>query len=100
VVDVHGSAGTRGRAYIAAALEREADAVEHAPIGRRNHTLNASTHALARFVASGELDSTTVINTMSDAAHAAGLEGEVGPPHTGEVGPTIASAFRARGVDL
>jgi hypothetical protein len=91
--------------YVRAAVEQEARTVATTPegggsYGGRNKQLNVSTYALARFVANGELDATTVVTAMTDAARAAGLTGEVGPPHKGEIGPTIASAFKARGIIL
>ena len=43
------SKARNARPYISVAVDAEVQAVAHAPNGKRNKTLNASTYALARF---------------------------------------------------
>jgi len=61
---------TKGPAYAAAALEGEADAVAHAPVGLRNTTLNAAAWALAR----PELDDLVTADDIEDALVPAAVE--------------------------
>jgi putative DNA primase/helicase len=72
-------------------VEEECGFVAHAPEGTRNDQLNRSAFALARFVATGELDATDVARRLAFAAARAGLPSR-------EIERTIVSAFSGRGV--
>ena len=82
-------AGRNPDRYVAAALNRELDAVASAPPGRRNDQLNESAFNVARFVAAGQLDGTRTAAGLLDAALRAGLTEH-------ESLRTIRSAFDAR----
>jgi putative DNA primase/helicase len=88
-----GQSGGQGERYVLKALEDELALVAAAPSGRRNHQLNASAHALFRFVADNRIDRDVVVRGLEAAAQHAGL-------HAREALPTIRSAARARGVGL
>lgn len=79
-----------GARYIAAAIEAECAELARTPKGGRNHQLNSSAYALARFVADGRIDAPTVARSLAYAASRAGLGGR-------EIEKTVRSAFRARG---
>lgn len=79
--------------YVDVVLRREVAAVETAPEGTRNATLNRAAFALARFVADGKASAYDITRCLAAAATRAGL-GEV------EIERTIRSAFRAREVRL
>ncbi|MFN2555684.1 MAG: hypothetical protein ABR592_02220 [Nitriliruptorales bacterium] len=59
-----------------------------APVGERNHQLNASAFALGQLVAGGALPLELVVSRLIDAAARAGLHGS-------EVEATIASGLRS-----
>lgn len=85
-------AGTpRRRAYVIAAIEREATELASTPPGGRNNRLNEAAYALARFVATGEARADKLADLLADAARTAGLDDF-------EIDRTIKSAFEARGV--
>jgi hypothetical protein len=65
----------RGRQtrYAQAALEGEAQAVQRAPEGTRNATLNRAAFKLGTLVGAGLLDEATVWTTLADAGEAVGL---------------------------
>jgi hypothetical protein len=77
-------------AYVRAAFEAEVAAVAGAWEGSRNAQLNKSAFALARFVATGDLERDVAVAALSAAAEHAGL----GPVETTR---TLRSAFTARG---
>jgi hypothetical protein len=66
--------GASGQGYADTALTREVDAVRSAPPGARNHVLNKAAFSLGQLVAGGELDETTVISALTEAARQAGLD--------------------------
>jgi hypothetical protein len=66
--------GGRRERYVEVALARELETVEIAPPGGRNHQLNRSAWALARFVASGELAREDLEEELLATAVRAGLE--------------------------
>jgi Bifunctional DNA primase/polymerase, N-terminal len=80
-----------GSRYAFKALESELALVAVAPAGRRNDQLNASSHALFRFAASGQLPADVVRRGLLAAALHAGLPER-------EALATISSAAKARGV--
>lgn len=80
----------RGR-YVARAFEAELALLACAPVGRRNDQLNASAHAVFRFVADGQLSAATATDALLAAAVHAGLARR-------EALTTISSAAKARGV--
>lgn len=80
-------------AYVARAIDAECEALASAPEGARNATLNRAGYALARFVAQGDADADGVVRALAYAAARAGLPER-------ETARTIASAFKARGVNL
>lgn len=57
-----------------ATLEREVARVESAQPGWRNDTLNKAAFALGRLVGAGHLDESEVINRLTSAARASGLD--------------------------
>lgn len=73
------------------ALEAELSMVAAAPAGRRNEQLNASGHALFRFVAQRRLPVDVIQRGLIAAGRHAGLS-------DAEIMPTIKSAAKARGV--
>ncbi|MBO1361988.1 bifunctional DNA primase/polymerase [Acetobacter sacchari] len=75
--------------YVAGAVRAAVASVASCREGGRNHTLNAETYALARFIASGHLTTSDVAAAMAAAAMQAGLD-------KSEIEKTIASALRAR----
>jgi hypothetical protein len=83
----------RGSAYALAALRGALERAANAPAGQRNDTLNASAHSLFGLVAAGDLDRDIVACGLEQAAIHAGQIGR-------EIGATIRSAARARGVAL
>lgn len=74
--------------YGHAALDRECDAVTHAPQGTRNDTLNRACYNLAQLIASGHLAPELVESRLTHAARTAGLPAR-------EIQATLASAHRA-----
>ena len=56
------------------ALEEETAAVGRAPVGTRNHQLNASAFSLGQLVAGGILDEYEVVARLAAAARAVGLD--------------------------
>jgi hypothetical protein len=62
-----------GGKYARAALEGEAEKVRSAPVGTRNHTLNAAAFSLGQLVAAGALDPEPVVGALLYAAQAVGL---------------------------
>lgn len=83
----------RGERYVLRALESELAMVAAAPDGRRNDQLNASAHALFRFVAEHRLPADVTMRGLLAAAAHAGLAER-------EALPTIRSAASARGVSI
>jgi hypothetical protein len=77
--------------YVGAALRRASWAVATAPPGRRNDTLNREAYALARFLPGGRLRPEQLAAALAVAAIRAGLKER-------EIGATLASALRARGL--
>lgn len=59
--------------YGEVALQREAEAVAHAPAGRRNDTLNRAIFNLAQLIAANHLEGDRVHATLTNAAGLAGL---------------------------
>lgn len=78
---------TGGDPYANKALAEECANVAAAPEGRRNHQLNTSTFNLAGIVAAGRIGRDEVVNALTAAARAAGLDDT-------EITPTIQSGFR------
>lgn len=77
--------------YAAAALEAEVAEVAGAPVGTRNHRLNAAAFNLGQLVGAGKLDAGTVVATLTDAALAAGMaDREI----AGTVGSGLAAGMR------
>lgn len=74
--------------YGAAALRGEVARVRSAPVGRRNHTLNAAAYSLGQLVAAGVLDQNRTVEALRFAADSAGLE-------TDEIAATIDSGLTA-----
>ena len=68
------SLASRSQGYGAAALRAEVDRVRSAPVGQRNHTLNAAAYSLGQLVAADALDQQRTVDALSAAAEAAGLE--------------------------
>jgi P4 family phage/plasmid primase-like protien len=64
----------RRRAEVTAAVNGEAENVRTAPDGARNDTLNIAAVKLARFLPHGELEESELIEVLTAAALAAGLE--------------------------
>jgi hypothetical protein len=62
------SNGGNSESYGAAALDNECDRVARAPVGGRNHQLNASAFSLGQLVAGGVLDESEVRHRLTDAA--------------------------------
>jgi hypothetical protein len=60
--------------YAAAALRGELERVLDAPVGQRNHTLNAAAFAIGQLVAAGLIPEGLAADALSHAAHAAGLD--------------------------
>jgi hypothetical protein len=81
---------SRGFGYVAAAIAAECAELATAPEGCRNDRLNRAAFALARFVADGEADASSVVRSLAHAAGRAGLSER-------EIERTLRSAFRARG---
>lgn len=77
--------------YVAAAVAAGAAAVRRAAVGTRNDTLNRECFALARFVTDGVITARDLAVELASAAAMTGL-------HEREIVSTLASAFRARGV--
>lgn len=63
----------RRSGYAASALRGELDRVLAAPVGRRNHTLNAAAYALGQLTATGLLPNTLAADALSRAGAAIGL---------------------------
>lgn len=74
--------------YAQAALQRAYSAVEGAPEGTRNATLNKEAFGVLQLAAAGELPEDLAVNALEVAASAAGLD-------DGEISRTIASAKAA-----
>ena len=83
----------RADRYVRRAIEEECAALARTPEGIRNEALNRSAFALARFVVAGQAQPEPIIRALAYAAASAGLGAR-------EIGPTIKSAFRARGAAL
>ena len=77
--------------YVAAAMRTELFAVANAQEGTRNTTLNRAAYSLARFVLGGPVAAHDLAQELAWAASRAGLCED-------EIGRTIHSAFKARGV--
>ncbi|NVM94764.1 AAA family ATPase [Arthrobacter wenxiniae] len=75
----------------AKALAEECAAVQNAPEGTRNHTLNRAGFNLAQLVAGGELPGNLVVQELTAAARLAGLE-------DAEIKQTLSSALPAGAV--
>jgi hypothetical protein len=73
--------------YAATALAREADAIQRAPEGARNDTLNRAAFNIGQLVAGGQVHHDTARVALIDAAMAAGLSAR-------EIDRTIDSGFR------
>jgi hypothetical protein len=78
----------RSDGYGAAALRGEVGRVRSAPVGQRNHTLNAAAYSLGQLIAAGALHQDRVVEALTAAAGAAGLE-------TAEITATIDSGLTA-----
>jgi len=78
----------RATRYATKALTSECENVASAPEGTRNHALNTAAYSLAQLVAAGHLAETDVIDNLTAAARAAGLEEK-------EIAATIASGMSA-----
>jgi hypothetical protein len=74
--------------YGTAALRNEAERVRSAPVGQRNHTLNLAAYRLGQLVAAGALEQALVVEVLTDAAAAAGLDAP-------EVAATVDSGLAA-----
>lgn len=72
--------------YALKALANEIEAVSTAAPGTRNHTLNVAAFNLGQLVGAGHLQATTVIQNLTVAALAAGLDRD-------EILPTISSGL-------
>ena len=77
--------------YAEAALRNAYQRVACAPSGSRNHTLNADSFALVRFIEAGTLSLGQVAQAMAAAAAAIGLD-------RNETRATLRSALRLRGI--
>ncbi|WP_156425448.1 MULTISPECIES: hypothetical protein [unclassified Mycobacterium] len=86
-ITMHVGAGGHNPAYAEKALRDEITAVQTAPEGTRNHTLNRAAFNLSSFVDAGALDAQQVEAALTNAARSAGL------PDT-EIRATLASARR------
>ena len=84
---------TCGSRYALRALEDEINRAATAPLRNRNNQLNASAHALFRFVAEGALSAHVIRDGLMAAAAHVGL-----PAYQAKA--TIRSAARSRGVSL
>jgi putative DNA primase/helicase len=82
------SLGDRRAAYGRRALELETDHVALAPKGERNDALNKAAFSLGQLVGADLLAEFLVIETLTSAAHRAGL-------NHAEIGPTIRSGLEA-----
>ena len=74
--------------YGAAALRGESDRVRSAPVGQRNHTLNAAAYSLGQLIAAGAVHRARAVEVLTEAAEAAGLE-------PSEIASTIDSGLSA-----
>jgi len=81
--------GDRPHRYADAALRSAADIIRTTPEGNRNHTLNAETFTVARFLIPGLLQRDEVENTLREAALDAGLS-------IREINRTLRSAIECR----
>jgi Bifunctional DNA primase/polymerase, N-terminal len=88
-VDAQGA--SRLRSWSTEALKIAIRKVAKAPVGTRNHTLNAMTYMLGEYIHAGGLDVAEVVECMTIAARAAGEDER-------KITPTIQSALSARGV--
>ena len=79
-----------GGKYGYAALEGEVAKVRSAPVGTRNHTLNAASFALGQLIAAGALDAEPAVGALLHAAQSVGLGQR-------ESERTIVSGLRAGG---
>lgn len=75
-------------AYLQAAVNGEVTRLVNTTEGSRNHTLNAAAFSLGQLIAGAGLDEPTVIEALTAAAQAAGLEAS-------ETAATIRSGIRA-----
>ncbi|GAB2947467.1 bifunctional DNA primase/polymerase [Nonomuraea sp. NPDC049309] len=73
VTDVLAALGDRSTGYALTALKNELQHVLDAPVGTRNHTLNAAAFALGRLVATGLLPHRLTEDALHTAAQAIGL---------------------------
>jgi putative DNA primase/helicase len=83
---------TRRSNYVDAAVRAEAQAVEQARQGQRNHRLNGAAFNLGQFVGAGELSEAEVVRVLINAATHAGLVADDGEE---SVRKTIASGMIA-----
>jgi hypothetical protein len=79
---------SRSEGYGAAALRGEVGRVRSAPVGERNHTLNAAAYSLGQLIVAGALHQDRVVEALTAAAESAGLE-------TAEITATIESGLTA-----
>jgi hypothetical protein len=77
------------RRYAIGALKSAAETVAAAPQGCRNHTLNAETWSVARFIGLGALTADEIAGALAQAAVGAGMNRR-------EIARTLESALRAR----
>jgi hypothetical protein len=84
------SGATRETAYARKALEGAAEDLRRTPEGGRNEALNAAAYRMARMVARGWIDQTEVVDALSEAGIASGLDID-------EVQRTLASGLSAGG---
>lgn len=76
----------RGEGYAQTALDAEVNRVRGATTGSRNQTLNRAAFSLGQLVAGCELDEQDVIDALTLAAYAVGLDDR-------EIGPTVRSGL-------
>jgi Bifunctional DNA primase/polymerase, N-terminal len=82
---------SRARSWGVEALKIAIRKVAAAPVGTRNHTLNAMTYMLGEYIHIGAVDVEEVVEAMAIAARTSGQE-------ESEITKTITSALSARGV--
>jgi hypothetical protein len=88
VLDAAVDSVARRSRYAAAAMRGELDRLLDAPVGQRNHTLNAAAFALGQLIAAGLIPEHLAIDALARAAEATGLGGA-------EVAATIRSGLTA-----
>jgi hypothetical protein len=84
----HWALDSRHDGYGAAALRGEVGRIRSAPVGQRNHTLNAAAYSLGQLIAAGAFHHDPVVEALTVAAAAAGLQ-------TAEITATIDSGLTA-----